>query len=121
MLRPSPLGKTVVASAGGLLAAVGSTLCCAGPLVAVALGLSGAGLAATFEPWRPFFVTATVVMLAAGWYVFRREERRACVPGSLCASPAARAWMKWSLVVSTILAVPLLTFSWWSPFVFPAN
>lgn len=117
MRRPSALGKTVLASAGGLLAAVGSTLCCAGPLVAVALGLSGAGLAATFEPWRPVFVAGTLVMLASGWYVYRREEGRACVAGSLCASPRARAWMRRSLLVASVLAVPLLTFNWWSPFV----
>ena len=113
----SALGRTLFASVGGVLAAVGSALCCAGPLVAVALGLSGAGLAATFEPLRPFFVVATIVLLGVGWVSLRREERRACVPGSLCASPRARAWMKRSLVRATILAGPLLTFSWWSRFV----
>src|SRR5437667_105126 len=39
--------KTALAATGGVVAAVVSTLCCAGPLVAVALGLSGAGIAAT--------------------------------------------------------------------------
>ena len=48
--------KTVLATTGGVAAAIASALCCAGPLVAVALGLSGAGLAATFEPLRPYFV-----------------------------------------------------------------
>src|SRR5438094_499566 len=33
--------KTVLAATGGVVAAVVSTLCCAGPLVAVAIGLSG--------------------------------------------------------------------------------
>src|SRR2546426_7566652 len=42
--------KTALAATGGVVAAVVSTLCCAGPLVAVALGLSGAGLAVTFKP-----------------------------------------------------------------------
>jgi mercuric ion transport protein len=118
---PSALTKSVLASSGGVIAAVGSTLCCAGPLVAVLLGMSGAGLAATFEPLRPLFVIATIAALGSAWALVRREERRACVSGSLCASPRARRWMKWSVWSATLLAVPLLTFSWWSRFVLPAS
>src|SRR3989475_1092339 len=65
--------KTALAATGGVVAAVVSTLCCAGPLVAVALGLSGAGLAATFEPLRPYFVAGTVLALGFG-FVVRSEE-----------------------------------------------
>lgn len=109
--------KAVLAASSGVAAAVGSTLCCAGPLVAVALGLSGAGLAATFEPLRPYFVAATVLALGLGFVELRREEKRACVPGTLCASPIARRRMKRTLWIATIIAIPLLTFPWWSRFV----
>ncbi len=68
--------KTALAATGGVVAAVVSTLCCAGPLVAVALGLSGAGLAATFEPLRPYFVAGTVLALGFGFVVVRGEEKR---------------------------------------------
>jgi mercuric ion transport protein len=112
------VGKTVLAATGGVAAAVVSTLCCAGPLVAVALGLSGAGLAATFEPLRPYFVGATVLALGFGFVVLRREERRACEPGTLCASPIARRRMKQALWIATSIAIPLVTFPWWSRFVF---
>src|SRR6266568_5589419 len=114
---PSPLTKTLLAAGGGVAAAVGSALCCAGPLVAVFLGLSGAGLAATFEPLRPYFVGATVLSLAVGFAVLQREERRACEPGMLCASPRVRQWMKRALWIATAVAVPLVTFPWWSRFV----
>lgn len=109
--------KTVFAAAGGVAAAVASTLCCAGPLVAVALGLSGAGLAATFEPLRPYFGATTVLALGFGFVVLRREERKACEPGSLCASPVARRRMRRALWIATIVSIPLLTFPWWSTFV----
>ncbi len=109
--------KTFLAAGGGITAAVASALCCAGPLVAVALGLSGAGLAATFEPLRPFFVAGTVASLGFGFVVVRQEERKACEPGTLCASPVARRRMKRALWLATIIAIPLLTFPWWSPFV----
>lgn len=109
--------RTVLAATGGVAAAVGSALCCVGPLLAVALGVSGAGLAATFEPLRPYFVAGTVLALRSGFVVLRREEKRACEPGTLCASPLARRRMKWALWIATIIAVPLLTFPWWSRFV----
>ncbi|MGH7546790.1 MAG: mercuric transporter MerT family protein [Gemmatimonadales bacterium] len=110
--------KTVLAVTSGVVAAVASALCCAGPLVAVAFGLSGAGLAATFEPLRAYFVAGTVLALGFGFVVLRREEQRACEPGSLCASPIARRRMKWALWIATIIAIPLLMFPWWSTFVF---
>lgn len=113
----SPVSKTVLAASAGVAAAIGSALCCAGPLVAVLLGLSGAGLAATFEPLRPYFVAGTALSLGLGFVVLRRDERRACVPGTLCASPLVRRRMKWALWIATAIAIPLLTFSWWSKFV----
>ncbi len=113
----SSASKTTLAATAGVTAAIGSALCCAGPLVAVALGLSGAGLAATFEPLRPFFVAGTVLSLGLGFVVLGREERRACEPGTLCASPVARRRMKTALWVATAVAIPLLTFPWWSKFV----
>lgn len=113
---PSFVGKTVVAAGGTVAAAVGSALCCAGPLVAVSLGLSGAGFAATFEPLRPYFVAATAVFLGLGFLAVRREERSACEPGTLCASPVWRRRMKQALWAATALAMPLVTFPWWSAF-----
>jgi hypothetical protein len=85
--------------------------------VAVALGLSGAGVAATFEPLRPYFVVGTAVALGTGFVVLQREERKACEPGRLCASPVARRRMKRALWIATIVAIPLVTFPWWSKFV----
>lgn len=113
----SPVSKTLLAAVVSVTAAIGSALCCAGPLVAVFLGLSGAGLATTFEPLRPYFVAGTVLSLGAGVVVLRREERNACEPGRLCASPRVRRRMKWALWIATAIAIPLLTFPWWSPLV----
>lgn len=113
----SSVSKSALAAAAGVAAAIGSALCCAGPLVAVALGVSGAGLAATFEPLRPYFVAGTVLALGSGFVVLRREEKRACEPGRMCASPIVRRRMKWALWIATIISIPLLTFPWWSKLV----
>lgn len=111
------MGKTLLAAVGAVTAAVGSALCCAGPLIAVALGVSGAGLAATFEPLRPYFVASSAVFLGLGFAVVRREDRHACEPGMACASPAVRRRMKRWLVVATVLVLLFATFPWWSPLV----
>jgi len=66
---------------GGLAAILAST-CCLGPLVLVALGLSGAwiGNLALLEPYRPFFIAGSVVALIfAARRIFRPGQ--ACQPG----------------------------------------
>jgi mercuric ion transport protein len=110
------VSKAILAALGAVGAAIGSALCCAGPLVAVALGMSGAGLAATFEPLRPYFMAGTVLALGLGFVAVHREDRVACEPGTRCASPLARRRMKRWLWIATIVAVPLLAFPWWSKF-----
>ena len=104
--------KAALPGVGGVFAAAGSALCCAGPVVAVSLGVSGAGLSA-FEPFRPYFLGATAVFLVAGFLMLDREERAACEPGKACADPAVRRRMKITLWVATILAVALATFPTW--------
>jgi mercuric ion transport protein len=108
------MGKTLLAAAGAVAAALGSTLCCAGPLIAVSLGVSGAGLAATVEPLRPYLVASSVFFLGLGYAAVRRADRDACVPGRACASPAVRRRMKRWLAVAAILVALLATFPWWS-------
>lgn len=106
--------KTVAAAGTAVAAAVGSALCCLGPLVAVALGVSGAGLASTFEPLRPYFVGATVLLLGAGHWGVRREERLACEPGKPCADVRTRRRMKAGVWLATVLAAALVSFPYWS-------
>lgn len=115
---PDAAKRTYLAASGGVTAAFASALCCAGPLVAVALGVSGAGIAARFEPLRPYFLAATAVLLGSGFWLLRREEQRACEPGKLCASPVARRRMRLMLWAATVLAAVFATFPTWSLWVF---
>lgn len=64
---------------GGVGAAAGSALCCAGPIIAVAAGVSAAGMTATFEPMRPWFLGATALLLALGFYQVYTTPAEACV------------------------------------------
>src|SRR6266704_5977886 len=94
---------------GGLAAILAST-CCLGPLVLVALGLSGAwiGNLTRLEPYRPFFVAGAVVALFfAGRRIFRPAQ--ACQPGEVCAVPRTRRVYKIVFgIVSVLVLVALL-------------
>jgi len=109
--------KTLLLGAGGVSAALASALCCAGPLIAVVAGVSGAGVAAAVEPLRPWFLGATAVFLLIGFWMVDREERKACEPGRPCADPRMRRRMKVMLWVATAIAVIFATFPSWQTLV----
>src|SRR5260370_39037210 len=75
---------------GGLVAVLAST-CCLGPLVLVALGLSGAwiGNLTRLESYRPFFIAgALLALFVAVRRIFRPS--RSCQPGESEAVPTIR-------------------------------
>lgn len=104
--------KAFLPGAGAVAAAAGSALCCAGPVIAVSLGVSGAGLA-VFEPYRPYFLALTAAALVFGFWLLDREEKAACEPGKPCADVTVRRRMKVVLWVATAVAVALATFPGW--------
>ena len=95
---------------GGLAAILAST-CCLGPLLLVALGLSGAwiGNLTRLEPYRPFFIAAALVALFfAGRRIFRPAQ--VCEPGELCAVPRTRQIYKIVFGVVSVLVLIALVF-----------
>ena len=95
---------------GGLAAILAST-CCLGPLVLVALGLSGAwiGNLTRLEPYRPLFIAGAVIALFfAGRHIFRPAQT--CSPGELCAVPKTRRIYKFLFVTVSVLVLIALVF-----------
>jgi mercuric ion transport protein len=95
---------------GGLTAILAST-CCLGPLVLVAVGLSGAwiGNLTRLEPYRPFFIAgALIALFFAGRHVFRPAQT--CNPGEVCAVPRTRRIYKLFFVTVCVLVVIALAF-----------
>jgi len=95
---------------GGLAAILAST-CCLGPLLLVALGLSGAwiGNLTRLEPYRPFFIGAAVVALFfAGRRIFRPAQT--CEPGEVCAVPRTRQIYKIVFGIVSVLVLIALVF-----------
>lgn len=79
---------------GSVLAAVTASLCCIGPLIAVALGAGGFAASAVFEKWRPVFLGVTFVLLALAWYLTYRKPKAVCEEGSACATKPVAKWNK---------------------------
>jgi mercuric ion transport protein len=72
----------------GVVAGIGASVCCVGPLVLLALGISGAwiGNLTALEPYRPIFIGLTLLFLGLA---FRKLYLvpRACTPENDCAEP----------------------------------
>jgi mercuric ion transport protein len=102
--------------AGGLAAILAST-CCLGPLVLVALGLSGAwiGNLTLLEPYRPFFIAgALVALFFAGRRIFRPVQ--ACQAGAVCAVPRTRRLYKIVFGIVSALVLVALVFPYVAKF-----
>ena len=120
-------GGGTFASAGALGAAGLSALCCAGPLLFVTFGV-GAGLASTFEPFRPVFTFLTFGLLGVGfWVVYGRPlaggrrgaddpeaEAAACSTDGACVVPRSRGREKAILWGATVAALVFWSFPYWS-------
>lgn len=103
---------------GGILAAIGAGLCCAGPFVLLLLGVSGSwiGNLTLFEPYRPIFIIAVLALFGwAGWRVYRPVE--ACEPGTACAVPQVRTRRQVIFWIASIIALLLVTSAYWIPLV----
>jgi mercuric ion transport protein len=96
----------------GVLAAIGASVCCVGPLVLLGLGISGAWISnlMALEPYRPIFVGLTLAFLGLA---FRKLYLmpQVCEPGTSCANPRSIkrqriAFWSVSLLLLGLIAVP---------------
>jgi mercuric ion transport protein len=101
---------------GGVLAAIGASLCCVGPLVLLSLGFGGAWLAylTGFEPVRPVLLVLALCFLGLAFrnlYVVPRT----CEPGAPCPAGAAIARQRIMFWIVTVPLLGLLAFPWIAP------
>ncbi len=113
-----PLGAsrkwTIASAAGAVLAALGASLCCIGPLAFAILGIGGAGLLVKFEAYRPYFTFATVGLVGLGYYFTYRPRRIAKDarggPECGCEHPRSNRLGKIVLWVATALVIGIWSF-----------
>src|SRR6266480_3853489 len=102
--------------AAGILAAIGASVCCVGPLLLLALGIGGAwiGNLTALEPYRPIFIGLTLVFLGLA---FRQLYLTAsvCAPGTACADAKVLARQRTVFWVVVLLLGALLAVPWIAP------
>ncbi len=95
---------------GAVVAAVGASACCLGPLLLLAVGVGSAGIGnlTAMEKYRPFWIAATLVFLGLAFFrVYGTQGKKACAPGAACPPDAGRKG-KVLLWVVTFLVLGLL-------------
>jgi mercuric ion transport protein len=102
----------------GFLAAIGSSLCCAGPFVLLSLGLGGAWVSnlTRLEPYRPLFIVAVIIGFSlAGYRIYRPIIY--CKKGTACAVPANQVRQQIIFWFAALIAAVLVTNVYWIPLV----
>ena len=97
--------KTVLG--GAIVAGFAASLCCITPLLFVLFGFGSLGMAAVFEPFRPYLMGGAVILLALAyyWVYFKKDSSASCAPGEACETkPASRA-SRFGLWVATFAVI----------------
>ena len=104
-------------AAGGIAGAIIASSCCVLPLLLITLGVSGAwiGSLTALEPYKPFFLAVTAILLGAGFWHVYIKPKRACADGSYCARPSSGRITQIALWLATALALLAATVNFWAP------
>jgi mercuric ion transport protein len=105
--------NTLIAS---MLAGIGASACCVGPLVLVMLGIGGTWIAnlTKLEPYRPVFVVITLALLALAFHRLYLKPA-SCEPGKPCADTKVIQRQRWIFWLVAIPVLALLAFPWYAP------
>ncbi len=95
-------------------AAIVASLCCILPILTAITGVGVLAAGTKFEHLRPYFLGATGVLLAAGFLLAFRDYRKACKPGSVCATKPVSRWNFIVLGTVAALVIGLAAFPYYS-------
>ncbi|WP_407503195.1 mercuric transport protein MerTP [Elizabethkingia miricola] len=103
----------------GLLTAIAASLCCVTPVLALIAGTSG--LASTFswlEPFRPYFIGLTILVLGFAWYQKLKPEKQIDCNCETAEKPKF-IQSKIFLGIVTVFAIVMLAFPYYSSVFYP--
>jgi copper chaperone CopZ len=86
---PSGNKAETISKVGTVLSAIMASSCCWLPLLLLAFGVSGAGIAGVLESYRPLFIVLTFAFLAAAFYFTYRPRKSSVAPEHGCCGPQA--------------------------------
>ena len=98
------LGSRIVVLASSIATAIAASLCCIAPVAAALLGLTSFASAMALEPWRPYLLGVTAILLATAFALYFRDARR--------------SWL--ILLIATLSVAGLAAFPYLSGQILPA-
>src|SRR6266852_1436936 len=104
--------------AASVIAAVGASVCCIGPVVAALFGMTSLAALVKYEPLRPVLAIITFGFLGAAFYMtYRKRPAEVCEPDSVCATRGVDRVQRFNRIllwIAAAIAVTVLTFPTWS-------
>lgn len=118
----APTRRKSLLAGGSVFGAILASSCCILPLVLLSLGIGGAWMSnlTALEPYQPYFLIATLLMLGAGFYSVYRKPKNACRANACgtdgyCGTPLAERVIKVALWSATALVVLALAWPYIAP------
>ncbi len=111
-MQSSSQANTRLALAG-VLAGIGASACCVGPLLLLSLGIGGAwiGHLTALEPYRPIFIGLTILFLGlAFWKLYLVPEN--CAVEDNCVAGRTRRVQKTLFWMLGLLSLGLVASPW---------
>ena len=100
---------------GAVLAAIGASVCCVGPLLLLSLGIGGAWMSTltSMAAVRPFFIIITLIFIGLSYRKLYLIPEN-CEEGQACAVPEVKQRQRIIFWVSSVLILLLLIFPWYA-------
>lgn len=105
-------------AAGGVTGAILASSCCILPLVLVLTGVGGAwiGSLTALEPYKPYFIFATLVVIGFGFWHVYFKPKPPCEDDSYCAKPQSNIITQIALWIGLVIVLLAASIDWWAPF-----
>lgn len=102
---------------GAVLAAIGASVCCVGPLLLLSLGIGGAWMSAftSMASVRPFFLILTLIFIGLGFSKLYLVPD-SCKEGDVCASPNVKDNQRLIFWLGSAFLLLLVSFPWYAPY-----
>jgi mercuric ion transport protein len=109
--------NTSLLGIGAILAAIGASVCCVGPLLLLSLGIGGAWMSTltSMEAVRPFFIVLTLIFIGLGYRKLYLQPA-SCEEGDACAATDVQQKQRMIFWLGSGLILLLLAFPWYAPF-----
>lgn len=99
------------------VAAIGASVCCAGPLVLLMLGISGSWISnfGAFEPYRPIFIGVTLLFLGLAFRKLYLTPQQ-CDADSACSTVSNLRKQRITFWVISLVVLGIMSFPWYGEY-----